>query len=217
MVSTRFGLVAALMAVGSHSGSAQSISDLPALRYSARGTWEGQLKGDTSYVVQGDSVSETIDCKLSITFNEDGTATYDAGQYLYRKIYSKRTQTGYVKRIFERYSPPGSNQRGVRSPLSIWKTQVDLVKNATWWQVSVPGSERSEVWYTDHRGVVQRKEILPGRDGTVYCDAIVLWRTRTGDGPGLPLSGQFNGRDVRAGKTWIDMSVKWKFTPIRRS
>lgn len=206
----------ALCVTVASDGPAQSIADLPALRYSAAGTYEGRLRGDTSYVVQGDSVSETIDCSITVTFREDGTATYDAGQYLYRKVYSKRTTTGFVKRIFERHSAGGRNDRGVRSPLSIWKTQVDLVQNAMWTRISVPGTERSEVWYTDHRGQVQRKEILPGRDGTVYCDAVVLWRTRTGQGPGLPLADHFTGRDVRAGNTWIDMSVKWNFRPLRR-
>lgn len=195
---------------------AQNLSDLPALRYSAAGTYEGRLRGDTSYVVQGDSVSEKIDCSITVTFREDGTATYDAGQYLYRKIYSKRTATGFVKRIFERHGPGGRNDDGVRSPLSIWKTDVDLVQKAMWPRISVPGTERSEVWYTDHRGKVQRKDLLLDRALTVYCDAVVLWRTRTGKGPGMALTGQFGGRDVRAGNTWINMSVKWNFRPLAR-
>jgi hypothetical protein len=197
---------------------AQSLSDLAGLRYSADGTYEGKLRGDTSYVVQGDSVTKTIECSISMTFRADGMVTYDAGRYLYREIYSKRTASGgFVKRIAEIYSDGGQNQRGVSSRLSIWKTAMDLVHNATWSpRVEVPGTKRSEVWYTDHRGTVQQKQILGDTAVTVYCDAIVLWRTRTGTGPGLPLQGQLAGRDVRAGKTWIDMSVTWNFRPIAR-
>jgi hypothetical protein len=154
-----------------------------------------------------------------MTFNADGTVTYDAGQYLYREIYSKRTTTGgFVKRISEIHSPGGPNERGVPSRLSIWKTEVNRVHDASWSpRVEPPGTKRAEVWYTDARGTVLQKQILQDTTVTVYCDAIVLWRTKTGKGPGLPLKGNMTKtRDVRAGRTWIDMTVDWDFRPIAR-
>jgi hypothetical protein len=188
-----------------------------ALRYAAAGSYEGRLRGDTSYLVQGDSVSERIECTITMNFREDGTVTYDAGRYLYRRIYSKRTQTGYLKRIAETYSDGGRNDQGVTSRLAIWMTPAGLVQRAMWAPaVEVPGTSRSEVWYTDHAGNVQRKQILEDRRVTIFCDAVVLWRLRSGNGPGMSLNGEFGGRDVRAGRQWINTHVKWFFRPISR-
>jgi hypothetical protein len=184
--------------------------------YAGVGTYRGRRYGthtDTTYA--GDTVTEETECTLTMTFNADGSMSYDAGEYLYRKTYRKKTQQGFEVAVTEIRSPGGQSK--IRSRLSMQVTEFGLVRKATWQPaVEVPGTVSQQVTWTDAHGRVRNTSYPTSQNRLVSCDMYVLWTGLKRNGPGLPLKGQITQRDSVAKRPWIHVDVQWDLQPVQR-
>ncbi len=178
-------------------------------RVAATGTFSGTVKGDSTWtLVNGDIVTERIDCRIELTFHPDGTVSYNASDYFYEKIYQKRTTTGgdQVGRTVVR-AMGSSGSRGSRLLLVV--TQYDDVWNATWQPVDLPSEVLYEAWLTDGRGRTWGHS-TPIRTNPLFsCQPKILWRGKSGRGAGLPLQGSYDGPDVN--RPWARVTANWSF------
>ncbi len=202
-------LLLLLLLAGTVPLGAQELPRAVGQRWVGVGRYHGTRHGThTDTLYNGDIVQESTDCALTMTFNPDGTMHFDAGPYVYTKIYSKRTQNGYEKAVTRLQADGGTGDRNSRMTMVV--TQYDEIWLANWQPiVEVPGSLTQETWFTDAHGRVLHKRLDSEEHPLVHCDVHVIWRGRDGKGPGLPMTGSQTRPDVIAKAPWITVSVDW--------
>lgn len=196
---------------------AQEFPPEVAQRRRAVGTLKGTVSGtrhEVSYA--GDTVDETLDCTLNLTFYANGTMYFEAGQYKDVHTYIKKIQNGEIKTVTTYDAEPAKGTKD--TSLSIWVTPSGLVQNATWQgTVQVPATVTTVTWVRGSTPTAkwQRNGVPTTKTLLVYCEPRVYWRGANNRGPGLPLSGSGSWPDVIRRRPWITDTAQWSFQVLQ--